>query len=189
MSKFIYKGVKMKNPFFAVLFMIFLLASGCSSGKDKIFGMIQSCSELATLKVTLSKYIFAEQVNRILMIPIGHTQFVAQSEVILKYGIKMDRIMKEDIKLDKNKISIILPPVELLDFNYSPKLDIVEEYTTMHNWVTQIAGIMRQAEDSVRSNLQYLDIKNECRQKTRDVLTRIFRNSGFTDIDISFKKD
>ena len=179
----------MKKLLMTGIIFLILISSGCGNKKEKIFGVIQNCSELATLKVTLSKCIFAEQVNRILMIPIGKSKFVAQSEVILKYGIRLDKIKKEDIEITDNKIKIKLPPVELLDFNYPPKLDVIEEYTTMRNWVTQITNIMQQAEDSVRKNLKYLDMEDECKQKTTLMLTRIFNDLGFDDIEIEYKSE
>jgi hypothetical protein len=178
----------MKNIYVFLLILLLALTS-CSfqSKKEKIFGTIQNCSELATMKVTLNKYLFAEKQNTILMIPAGKSKFTAQSIITLKYGINLNKINKNDIKIENNELHIALPPVELLDFNYSPEIEVIDEYTTMKNWVTQITGILEQAETSVKSNLKYLNMEDECKTKTNKLLENLFKEMKFSKIVITYK--
>ena len=108
----------------------------------------------------------------------------------------MDKLKEEDIKIEGSKISILLPPIEILNFSYPAEgFTVINKYSddsAIFKWnsidVSLKDDLYRQGEASIRESLEDLGIIKTAQKNTRILLTKILNLSGFEEIYIDFKE-
>ena len=175
--------------------MISLLLVSCDNKRALVVGKIQKASKLATTEFTVDKLVFGVKNKRILWaVKLNEAQFLAKSQAVIKAGINLEKIKEEDISIENNKINLLLPAVEIINFSYPAerfsKIDILttNAFTTKINLEDQ-EYFFRQAELDIRNSLQYMDIVETTQKNTSVMLRAILQNLGYDEIYIDFKED
>lgn len=179
---------------FPILILSLLIVS-CNDKRALVVGKIQKASKLATTEFTVDKLVFGVKNKRILWaIKLNEAQFLAKSQAIIKAGIDLEKIKEEDITIENNKINLLLPPVQIINFSYPAerftKIDILttNAFTSKINLEDQ-EHFFRQAELDIRNSLQYMDIVETTQRNTRVMLRAMLENLGYKEIYIDFKND
>ncbi len=177
-------------------FILILVFSGCNKDKERylVISKIQTASKLATTETTLDKIIFGTQERRFLrIIHLNETRFVAYSQATVKSGIDLTKLTPQDVKITGERIEVMLPAVEVLDFSYPfSTFQIDSNVTDTKAFLNKLTikdyeDFYMQAELDIRNNLAYMGIKEATEQKTRILLTGLLKNLGYEEIYISFK--
>lgn len=175
------------------LLLVTLLLVSCTNKRALVVGKIQKASQLATTEFTIDKLVFGVKNKRILWaIKLNEAQFLAQSKAIVKTGIDLQKIKEEDIKIDGQKISLLLPPIEVVNFSYPAESFSKIDILTSNAFTTKITlddqeDFFRQAELDVRNSLQYMDMVETTKKNTRTMLHAMLQNLGYNEIYIDFK--
>lgn len=174
--------------------MVSLFCSSCFLVPDRrsaIVGKVLNAAELATVEVTLTKYVTARKERKMMFfIPLSDATFIAKTEASVKAGIDFNEISEDDIKITDTSVSLMLPAVKVLNFSYpAEKFEVITQtnYLIENISIDEIDDFYRQAELEIRKNLNYLDIENECQIKTRALMKQLLRNFGYEEIYIQFK--
>lgn len=173
----------------------FVLLSACKrSGPDRamVISKLKNSAKLATVKYVVTKIISTKDNNWFAK----DAYFFAETEAVIKAGIDLDKLKDDDIKIKGSKISVLLPPIEIINFSYpSEGFKVIEQYTdeaAIFKWNSIDVGtkddLYRQGEADIRQNIKDLGIINTAQKNTRLLLTKILRLSGFDEIYIDFRK-
>ena len=184
------------NKFVQILLVVLLLFFA-SCEKDKrafVVSKIQSAAKLATTETKLEKIVIGTKEKRILgVIKMNDARFVALSEATLKTGIDLTRLRKENITIEDNSISILLPPVQVLDFEYpfsTFKVDSLSSDNAFLNKMSifDIEKFYLMSELDIRSNVKYMGISEATKENTRSIMSLLLKNLGFNEIYIEFEE-
>lgn len=176
-----------------ILFGILLL--GCKEEAPKraqVVSKLKSSAQLATVEYVVTKVISAEKKHLIGR----NSYFFAESEAYIKAGIDLDKLQEEDIKIEGKKISLTLPAIEIITFNYpADAFKVVESYTygrPLMWWkkfdLEERDKLYRQGEEDIRNNIEEIGVEKTAKKNTILLLTPILEASGFEEIYISFKE-
>ncbi len=177
------------------LLMIMLIAVSCNRSEPNramVISKLKNSAKLSTVEYIVTKVISAKDKNWFAK----DAYFFAETEATIKAGIDLDKLKDEDVKIDGSKISILLPPVEILNFSYPAEgFRVIEKYSdeaAIFKWnsvsVSMKDDLYRQGEADIRQNIDDLGIINTAQKNTRVLLTKILSLSGFEEIYIDFKK-
>lgn len=142
---------------------------------------VQSLSELVTVKYVIEKVVVLEDVkwygeNRVLLLAHG----------VVKAGVDLGRMKPEDISVSGKKISIKLPPAQVLDSYLDDRNTQVIERTT---------GLLRFFDKDLEQNARQTataDISRAARaggigkdaeQRAREQLRQLFLQMGFEEVE------
>ena len=174
-----------------------LIIGACNDGSDRAFviSKIKNVAKLATTETVVSKKIMAVKDKRILfVIKVNTATYMADTEAIIKTGVDLSRITKDDVEITGKQIKLKLPPVEMLSFSYPAEKFIVDRALTderkFFNKITtqEIDEFYQKGEMEIRASLQYLGIVETTKKNTRSFLEGLLRNMGFEEIDILFNE-
>src|SRR5688500_602827 len=101
--------------------LIGLLSSGCQDNRHALaVSKIKAAAKLATTEVSLSKIIFATKERKFIfgLIKLNDARFAARTMATIKAGINLEEITSDDVKIEGETITIVLPAVKVLDFKY-----------------------------------------------------------------------
>jgi len=158
-----------------------------------VVSKIQQAAKLATTEVMIDKFVFATKEKRLLfVIKLNEAYFAAKTESSVSLGIDLNKIHKEDIDIHDKSISLILPPIEVLNFSYpyeSFREDTTIRSDALLNRITvfDIEEYYRQGEMDIRSNLPYMGLVEKTQNNTRTLLRRLLSGLGYEEIYIDFK--
>lgn len=185
--------MKVKFIYILSIFLICLLVS-CNNKRALVVGKIQKASKLSTAEFKVDKLVFGVKNKRVLwVIKLNEAQFLAKSQATIKCGINLDKLKEEDITIYQNRISITLPPVEVINFSYPAesfeKIELLSSnaFSTKINLEDQ-ETFFQEAEMDIRNNLKYMGVVETTQQKTRIMLEAMLKNLGYNEIYIDFKK-
>ncbi len=181
----------LKRTFLAILISSALL--GCKKEEPgMVVGKIHKASKLATTEFTIDKIVHGTK-NKRWIFKFNESSFIAYSKAIVKTGVDLEKLTKNDIEIDESSISLKLPPVEVITFSYPPhhfkKSDISD-----NSWGNKISVIeqeefFRSAELAIRENLQYMGVVETTQRKTRTMLRTLLSSLGYNEIYIEFESD
>ena len=180
-----------------LLWATILATTACSDGHDRAFviSKIKNVAKLATTETVVSKKIMAVKEKRILfVVKVNAATYMADTEAIIKTGVDMSRITKDDVEIVGKQIRLNLPPIELLSFSYPAEKFRVDTNLTDHrkflNKITtqEIDEFYQKGEMEIRASLQYLGIVETTQKNTRVFLEGLLRTMGFEEIDIIFNE-
>ena len=178
-----------------ILIFTLIFTSSCKK-KDRylVISKIQSTAKLATTETTIDKVIVGYKERRLAgLVKIGSAEFVAYSEATIKSGIDLTELKPDDIKIDGNSISINLPHVKVLDFDYPFEKFKIDDDISDDDFLNRITvydqeEFYRRAELDIRQNLEYTGIVQSTERKTRLMMTGLLKNMGYDAVFISFKE-
>ncbi len=182
-----------KSGIYALILFLFLSTS-CRQNPDRalVISKLKNSAKLATVEYVVTKIITTRDQNWLAK----DAYFFAETEASIKAGIDLDKLTEEDIKIDGTRISIQLPPIEIINFSYPAEgFRVIEKYSdqaAVFKWnsinVATKDDLYRQGEADIRQNIDNLGIIKTAQKNTRTLLTPILRLSGFDEIYITFKK-
>ena len=142
---------------------------------------VQSLSELVTVKYVIEKVVVLEDVkwygeNRVLLLAHG----------VVKGGVDLGRLKPEDISVTEKRISIKLPPPQVLDTYLDEKKTQVIERSTglLRAFDKDLEQTARQhATDDIARAARLGGLKEEANQRARDQLKSLFFQLGFEEVE------
>lgn len=188
----------MFRSFYSLVFC-FLLLSGCNRSDDRQFLVtrIKSAAKLATMEVVLSKIVaFNVSQRRAALIFKRADKMVAfNTEATVKFGVDLSKITNNDISTNGDTVSVKLPSVELLSFNYPHEKFIelypISDFDAIKNDEAKIKQLdegFRKAELDIRRKIKLLQLEEEAKQKTSAFIEQFLSKTGFNHISISYKE-
>jgi hypothetical protein len=189
----------MKKPINALnivgLFIAMSFLTSCNREPDRVLviSKLKNSAKLATVEYIVTKVVSAKDRNWFAR----DAYFFAETEATIKAGIDLEKLKEEDIKIDGRRISVKLPPVEILNFSYPAEgFKVIEKFSdesAILKWnsidVTEKDDLYRQGETDIRSSLNDLGIIKTAQTNTRLLLNKILTISGFEEIYIEFKDE
>ncbi|WP_155907380.1 DUF4230 domain-containing protein [Lunatimonas lonarensis] len=182
------------TPWFAV-FLVMIGASCKNNDRELVVGKIQQASDLVTAEFVVDKVVFGKKSKKVFFIPVNEASFLAYSQAKIKTGIDLNRITESDIVIDGTKISISLPPIEVINFSYPPDKFVEDTLISNPNrFLNNISledqeEFFRMAETDIRESLPYLGIVKTSQEHTRKMMHSLLKALGFNEIYISFQDD
>lgn len=142
---------------------------------------VQSLSELVTVKYVIEKVVVLEDVkwygeNRVLLLAHG----------IVKGGVDLGRLKPEDITITGNKISIKLPPTQVIDTYLDEKKTQVIERSTglLRAFDKNLEQSARQnATDDIARAARNGGLKEEAKERAEEQLKALFMKLGFEEVE------
>lgn len=177
-----------------VLLIIGLLSS-CRKTDDRlVVSKIQKASKLATTEFTLNKVVIATKGKSLLwIIKLNEALFVANTQAVIKAGINLEKLTKDDIKIDEQSIQIQLPYIEILNFSYPIDKVQIDSTISENRFLNKftLADYDRSLEDAelrIREVIPFLGIEEATKVKTRAMLETLLKGLGYTEIFLEFKE-
>lgn len=161
----------------------FLPATGGvkSYNTTALLKQVQSLSELVTVKYVIEKVVVLEDVkwygeNRVLLLAHG----------VVKAGVNLQRIKPEDISVSGKKVSLKLPPGQVLDAYLDDKKTQVIERSTglLRLFDKDLEQNARQnATDDIARAARLGGIVKDADQRAKDQLKQLFLQTGFEEVE------
>ncbi len=176
-----------------LLIFIVLVFSGCQKNKRHlVISKIKSTAKLATTETIIDKVVIGQKERKIFgLVKISNAEFVAYSQAIVKTGIDLTKIKRNDIQIDGNIIELQLPSIEVLDFAYPFEKYVIDTILSDNDIFNRIDVIdqedfFRKAEVDIRKHLKYMGITEQTQENTRKMMEGLLTNMGYEEIYISF---
>lgn len=183
-----------KTAFFILLLVLTLYISSCKKdNRALVISKVQSVSKLATTETIIDKTVVGTKTKSVLgLIRLNEANFVAYTEATVKTGIDLQKMDEYDIRINGKEITMQLPAVEVLDFQYPFQKFVVDTTLLDDSWINRFDIIdyeefYRRAELDIRNNLQYTGIVEVTQNKTRALLEGLLKNLGYEAIFIDFE--
>lgn len=183
----------MNRTLYILAVSVLLVFSSCQKNKRYlVISKIKSTAKLATTETIIDKVVIGQKEKKIFgLVKISNAEFVAYSQAIVKTGIDLTKISRNDIKIDGNIIEIELPPVEVLDFAYPFERYVIDTVLSDNDIFNRIDVIdqedfFRKAEIDIRKHLKYMGITEQTQENTRKLMEGMLKNLGYEEIYISF---
>lgn len=174
--------------------LLLVLASSCrKTDEGLVVSKIQKASKLATTEFTLSKVVVATKGKSLLwVIKLNEALFVANTQAVVKAGINLENLTKDDIQIDGQSIQIQLPYIEILNFSYPIDKVQIDSTITGNQFMNKFTladydRTLEEAELKIREVLPYLGIVDATKKKTRIMLETLLKGLGYTEIFLEFK--
>lgn len=183
------------RPFFWLFILAVFAACNQKPDRPRVVGEIKSVAKLATMEAQLSKVVIGTKEKKLLMglINPADASFLAHTQATVKVGIDLDKLQEEDIQITDNRISLTLPPIELINFSYPAEEFRPDPYYSEDNgWWNKFSfqekdALFREAELSIINSIPYLGITETAEDRTRSLMTGLLKRMGFEEIYIEFK--
>ncbi|WP_430406114.1 DUF4230 domain-containing protein [Fluviicola sp.] len=175
----------MKNRLFFSL-LVLILAS-CGDEKEvhetEIY-QIRSIGTLATTEYTLGKIIHWNDEGE--WYKFGDRKILLSCKATVKAGVNLNKIKESDIEVEGNKITIQLPPPEIVSFEMDPDL-IRTEMTDVNGFRSDFSQVekskvLQKGEESIRKDLRKLHILDEAEQNAKIFIIDFYKNLGFEQV-------
>ena len=179
---------------FVLLIGLSLASCKKDQGRNLVISKIQSAAKLAVTETHIDKIILGTQEKRLLwIIHLNEARFVAYSKAVVKAGIDLEKLGYKDVKITDQRIEILLPAVEVLDFAYPFSSYVIDSNITQNAFLNTLdvadhEYFYQQAELDIRNNLKYIGIVKDTETRTRLLLTSLLKNLGYEEIHIRFRK-
>ena len=181
-----------------ICFLLFCLVifSSCKKNKERylVISKIQSASKLATTETTLDKIVFGTQEKKLFwFIRLNEARFVAYTKATVWSGIDLSELNPDDVKIEDQRIEVLLPYVKVLDFQYPFSTYRIDSSVTENAFLNKMdikdhEYFYQLAELDIRNNLSRMGIREATEEKTRNLLTGLLKNLGYEEIYIKFRK-
>lgn len=187
--------INFRKSVFPILLLLVVSISSCrrtEPDRAMVISKLKNSAKLATVEYVVTKVISTKDNNWFAK----DAYFFAETEATIKAGIDLDKLKDDDIKIDGTKISVLLPPIEIINFSYpSEGFRVIEKYSdeaAIFKWNSINVGtkddLYRQGEADIRQNIKDLGIINTAQKNTRLLLTKILSLTGFEEIYIDFRE-
>lgn len=170
------------------LLLIFIIGCGKKNTEPDTVLAIKEMSELATVEYTVTKIIKAND-NKT-WFKIGDRKILMSCEAVIKAGIDLSKISKNNFSINGNEISVQLPapviislsiPAEKIKVAYQEITLLREPYKT-----SERDALALQAENEIRKSIPALEILEQARVNTSLFVTNFLSRLGYKKISISY---
>ena len=175
-----------------LLFALIALASCHRPERHLVISKIRSTAQLATTETVIDKIVIGGKSRRVFgIINVSNAEFVAYTQAIVKTGINLTKLKKDDVRIRNKTIEIEFPAVEVLDFSFpfdSFRIDPILSDDDIFNRIDVVDQefYYRKAEIDIRNNLEFMGIKEQTEENTRKMMESLLKNLGYEEIYISF---
>lgn len=181
---------KIRHYAYSVSLVLLISCAVREEPADRVLS-IREMGDLATTEYTVTKIVKAND-NKTWYKP-GDRKILISVEAVLKSGIDLSGVKKEDITIDGKNISLRLPPPKLISISIPPE-KIRVEFEEIGIFRTgfdnaERDALLAQAEQQIRNSINEIGILRTTENNTRQFLTRFLQQSGFEQISIRFDKD
>jgi hypothetical protein len=175
----------MKNYLFLTLLVLFLVS--CGDGKEvhetEIY-QIRAIGTLSTTEYTLGKIIHWNDEGE--WYKFGDRKILLSCKATVKAGVNLNAIKESDIQVEGKKITIQLPPPEIVSFEMDPDL-IRTEMTDVNGFRSDFSQVdkskvLQKGEESIRKDLKKLHILDEAEQNAKIFIVDFYKNLGFEQV-------
>jgi hypothetical protein len=175
----------MKNWF--GLSLVCLLLTSCGEGKEvpenEVYE-IRSIGTLSTTEYTLGKIIKWNDEGE--WYKFGDRKILLSCKATVKAGVNLTLIKDADIEVDGKRITIQLPPPEIVSFEMNPEL-IRTEMTDVNGFRSGFSQedkskALQKGEESIRKDLRKLTILDEAERNAKTFITDFYKNLGFEQV-------
>lgn len=175
------------------LFLVLLGIAQCKPAvkkPDTIVQTIQQTGQLVTAEYTLQKMVKASD-NRT-WYKVGDRRILLSIEAVVKAGIDLQQVSRDDITLHDSVLKLQLPRPEIFSVSIPPskiqvKLEDVDFLRSRFS-AAEREALLRQAESQVRRLADSLGILQTAETNAATFLRRLLLPKGFRDVQIAFKK-
>lgn len=175
----------MKN--WLVLSLVVLLLASCGDEKEvhetEIY-QIRALGMLSTTEYTLGKIIQWNDEGE--WYKFGDRKILLSCKATVKAGVNLNSIKDEDIEVKGKKITIQLPPPEIVSFEMNPDLIRTEmvDVNGFRSDFSQVdkSKVLQKGEESIRKDLKKLHILDEAEQNAKIFIIDFYKNLGFEQV-------
>ena len=175
----------MRNWLF--LSVIACLLVSCGDGPEvhetEIY-QIRSIGTLSTTEYTLGKILHWDDEGE--WYKFGDRKILLSCKATVKAGVNLNSIKESDIQVEGKKITIQLPPPEIVSFEMDPDL-VRTEMTDVNGFRSNFSQVekskvLQKGEESIRKDLQKLNILDEAEQNAKIFIVDFYKNLGFEQV-------
>lgn len=199
----------MKHAVVITIIALFFVAA-CREATEQPQGREQAlafreAAELGTLDVHFSKILFAEKIKkkkRFLFVGSSRATHVEKSEAVVTLGIDVDSLSADDVKVTGDRISVLLPPIEIIAFDYDPSHFHVESNLSDYHrsgvvplsadeadfGAGEIEQLYRDAEHQLRQQLPYKKLRRMAERRTALFFREYLESAGFREVFVNFRQ-
>jgi uncharacterized lipoprotein YajG len=182
---------------FVLISISILFLLGCKEDKRYlVVSKVKSTCALATTETIIDKVVIGYKEKRTFfrLFALGEASFLAETEATIKTGVRLEKIMPEDVIIKGDRIELKLPAVEVLNFDYPFEAVRVNEVASRNALFNQVTVedeemFLRMAESDIRKHLEYTGIVKQTQDNVRSMLMGILTQLGYEEIYIVFKSD
>lgn len=155
-------------------------------------GKITSLTELGTVEYVVTKIVKAN--DNATWYKFGDRKILFSCKAILKAGIDLSKLEDSDIKanIEKKSISITLPNAELLSVNLKPEnIKLIYEKTSITRSSfsnKERDAVLAQGEADILKSVPDMGIFDDAENNAKLFLEAFFKQAGFANVNIEFKK-
>ncbi|WP_370086228.1 DUF4230 domain-containing protein [Ekhidna sp.] len=175
-----------------IIICIVSILSSCKDDRGLVVGKIKKASKLATTEFTIDKIVYGVKRKRLLwVVKLNEAKFLAHSKAIVKAGVDLEKLKKEDVDIQGKSISLKLPPVEVINFSYPSEFFARDTLISTDAFLNKISledqeQFFQDAEIDIRNSLKHMNIVEATQKKTRLMLENLLRTLGYQEIYIDF---
>lgn len=173
---------------------LLVVCYACGPKRHFVVSKVRSAAKLSTTETIIDKVVIGTKTRKVLrLLKISEANFVAYTEATVKTGIDLEKLSEDDIIIDKNKITVTLPSVEVLDFQYPFNKFRIDSAITGNAFLNRFDIVdyeefYRMAELDIRENLQYTGVIQQTRKNTERMMRGLLENLGYDEIYINFRE-
>jgi hypothetical protein len=150
---------------------------------------VKTVSELSTVQFVIEKVVVLEVPPEGMLAQMfaGENRVLLLAHGIVKAGIDLGRVQPADFQVSDHKITLKLPPAQIIDAYLDDKQTCVIERTTgrFRSFDKNLEQAARQqAVDDIRRAARSGGILKEAEDRARAQLTNLFRQLGFQQVEI-----
>jgi hypothetical protein len=170
---------------------LLLLAVSCQPNpeelKEKVL-KIKDMSELGTVEYTVTKMIRASDDKT--WYKFGSRKILFSCEARIKAGVDLSQVKPQDVKLEKDKLTLNLPKAKIIYITIAPD-KIKEEYKDVSIVRSNFSNaekdnLLVQGEKNIQEMVPSLGILETAEKNTRELLTSWLRQCDFKTVEITF---
>jgi hypothetical protein len=142
---------------------------------------VQSLTELVTVKYVIEKVVVLEDVKWY-----GESRVLLLAHGVVKGGVDLGRLKSDDITITGRKISIKLPPAQVLDYYLDDKKTQIIERSTglLRAFDKDLEQTARQnAADDIQRAARVGGLNKDVEQRAREQLRQLFLKLGFEEVE------
>ncbi len=150
---------------------------------------LQQIGKLATAEYWITRLVKAE--DKLTWYKVGDRKILISCTASVKAGIDFSLLKPQQVAQQAEKISVQLPPPQLISLNIPPE-SIKVAYTDVGVFrdpftTSEINSIMKTAERQIRTQINSLDILTTARTNAVNFVTRFLTAAGFKEVYVSFQ--
>lgn len=176
-----------------VFSLLFIALLSCQKDqRGLIVGKIKKSSKLATTEYTIDKIVYGIKRKKLAwVVNLNQARFLARSKAIVKAGVNLEKLRMEDVHIEGKRISLTLPPVEVINFSYPAEDFSMDTHIARNAFMNKISledqeQFFQDAETDIRNSLKYMNIVETTQKKTRLLIENVLSVLGYEEIYIDF---